>query len=886
MLPHDRPPGLPDPLSSLHSSMRRFSIVGTLFIAITLLVGLSWLGLRLIGRSFVADGENSGTIEGLGADATITRDQYGISYIDAASENDAMAALGYAHAQDRLWQMDLMRRAGEGRLSEIFGRTTIKYDELLKTIGFKRTAREIVRAMPRKTRIALDAYCRGVNAFIEGHRGHYPLEFDALGYEPEPWKPEHSVMIVRLLAWELNTSFWTDIVFGELERRVDSLRFSQILPYYPTDAPTIFPGGQRPEPLLEQLKAPPVDTTKRDSTALIDSSARRDTTRRRDTSRRHNTGLFDPRGAVRTRPLPTLGALPDLGEVMDAEREMRRFIGINGAHIGSNAWAIAGNRTTNGKAMLANDPHLPHTAPGRWFQAVLTFSGRHIAGVTLPGLPYVVIGRNDDVAWGLTSLMADETDFYVEHLDSTKHTTMWVDGRAEKLTLLRDTIQVKDSAAMPILIRIGRHGPLISELHPHRMRMSPAGARVDSASYLLHTAVAMRWCGADVSQELSAMQGINAARNVQEFTAAARLGGIPSLNFIYADRNGTIASIPAARIPVREGTHSNYPNPGWESKYDWKGTIAPERLPTLVNPPGGYVASANNKLSNNLGFAMGDPAGGTAPGGEQLQHHGLRADAGRSRLAAHALPARLPAARLPGQQQAGNGGAGGVAAPAALERRHDGRRAGGGDRGAVAADDDRDDVSRRDGSGYLPTLGDDGAAAASIAPLPRDDRQPLVRRHLHAQPRREPRRHSAQGARPRARLAARPIQHVGARLLALRPDAHAHLRAPVRQGREAARHRRHRPVRARRREHHAEQCGVGHEPALQGARWTLDAADRGLRGHDGVPAQRHHLRRERAAAEPVLQESDGTLDEQWVSCARGPYTNRWRCFVGDEALRS
>lgn len=592
--------------------MRRFSIVGTLFIAITLLVGLSWLGLRLIGRSFVADGENSGTIEGLGADATITRDQYGVSYIDAASENDAMAALGYAHAQDRLWQMDLMRRAGEGRLSEIFGRGTIRYDELLRTIGFKRTAREIVRAMPRKTRIALDAYCRGVNAFIDGHRGRYPLEFDALGYEPEPWKPEHSVMIVRLLAWELNTSFWTDIVFGELERRVDSLRFSQILPYYPTDAPTIFPGGQRPEPLLEQLKAPPVDTTKRDSTASADSSARRDTTKRRDTSRRHHAGLLDPRRSARTRPLSTLGTppnvgtLPDLGDVMDAEREMRRFIGINGAHIGSNAWAIAGTRTTNGKAMLANDPHLPHTAPSRWFQAVLTFSGRHIAGVTLPGLPYVVIGRNDDVAWGLTSLMADETDFFVEHLDSAKHTTMWVDNRAEKLTLLRDTIQVKDSAAMPIVTRIGRHGPLISELHPHRMRTTPAGARVDSASYLLHTAIAMRWCGADVSQELSAMQGINAARNVQEFTAAARLGGIPSLNFIYADRAGTIASIPAARIPVREATHSNYPNPGWESKYDWKGTMAPERLPTLVNPPGGYVASANNKLSNSLGFSMGD----------------------------------------------------------------------------------------------------------------------------------------------------------------------------------------------------------------------------------------------------------------------------------------
>ncbi len=633
--------------------MRRFSFVGTLLVALTLVVGMSWLGLRLIGRSFVPDGVTEGRIEGLQAEATITRDQNGVAYLDAASENDAMAALGYVHAQDRLWQMDLMRRAGEGRLSEVFGRGTIEYDELLRTIGFKRTAQEILRAMPKRTRAALDAYCRGVNAYIDDHRGKYPMEFDALGYEPEQWKPEHSVMICRLLAWELNTAFWTDIVFGSIRGRVDSARFSQILPYYPSDGPTLIPGGQHPEPLLEALAQPAPDTTVADSSAidsaatmpgdtLKGNAARRNAaqaapansrpvparggTQRGNTPRTPAVGTpASPARRTPTRPannhiapvqaapnrLATLQGMADpfgqLAELIPVERAMRAFIGINGAHIGSNAWAIAGSRTATGKPMLANDPHLTHTAPCRWFQVVMNYAGNRVAGVTLPGMPFVIIGRNNDVAWGLTSLMADETDFYIEQLDSARRTTMLVDGRWEKLRMIRDTIAVKDSAGVPIVIRIGRHGPLISDIHPYARHTVAGGARlVDSASFLFRTAVAMRWRGADVSQELAAAQGMNNAHNLQQFTAAARLGGIPSLSYVYADRAGTIACIPVARLPQRDAGNADLPFDGTDSRHDWHGTVPPERLPTLVNPERGYIASANNKVTNAPGLEFGD----------------------------------------------------------------------------------------------------------------------------------------------------------------------------------------------------------------------------------------------------------------------------------------
>jgi penicillin amidase len=573
--------------------MRRFSFIGTSLVVIAFIAGMVWLGLDLIGRSFVPEGESSDEIEGLSGTTTITRDQYGVPYINAATEEDAYAALGYAHAQDRLWQMDVVRRAGEGRLSEIFGRETIGYDALFRTVGFKRIAAQILKAMPKRTRSVLDAYCRGVNAYITSHKGRYPMEFDAIGYGPEPWKPEHCVLVSRLLAWELNTSFWTDIVLGEIRERVDSAKFAEILPYYPSDAPTIIPGGQHPEPLLEQLRSPvpPPDTTHRDSTAA--DSTKKDTSARR----------------ISLLSSPAFSSPSSLSPIISMERSMRRFLGIDGAHIGSNAWALAGNRTAGGKPMLANDPHLAHSMPSRWYQAVISYKGHDLAGVTIAGAPFVVIGRNRDIAWGMTSMMADETDFYIEQLDSSRHTTMLHDGRWEKLMMLRDTIRVKDSAFVPMMIRIGRHGPLISDVHPFassypQPRDAPHWR--DTSDFLATRPVAMRWTGNDVSQELASIQGIDNASDLREFTTATRLGGVPSLSFVYADRSGNIAYVPSARIPVRDGARANLPNPGWESRYNWKGTVPMEKLPTLTNPPSGYIASANNKVSNTLPFSIGD----------------------------------------------------------------------------------------------------------------------------------------------------------------------------------------------------------------------------------------------------------------------------------------
>jgi penicillin amidase len=566
--------------------MRRFSCLGTILVTLFLLVGLGWLGVTLVGRSFVQDGMSEDQVPGLRAEAAIIRDENGVPYITAKNEEDAYAALGYAHAQDRLWQMDVARRAGEGRLSEIFGRRTIGYDAMLRTIGFKRVAEQILKEMPAKTRRVLEAYANGVNAFIASHSAYYPFEFDALSYRPEKWTPLHTVMITRLMAWELNSSFWSDIVYAEIRDRVDSASFSEILPHYPSDSPTIIPGGQHPEPLLEALERPPIDTIR---TAPTDSTTRdtvrRDTVRR-DTARRST-----------------------LSDVFELEQSMRTFLGMGGSHVGSNGWAVSGARSTGGRPMLANDPHLAHSAPARWYQAVINIGDRWIAGATIAGCPFVVIGRNNDIAWGITSMIADETDFYVEQLDSARKNKILHDGVWEQTTLLRDTIGVKDSASVPISIRIGRHGPLISDVHPFASAFSIGGGKsvpADTAGIFARSAIAMRWTGQDPSQEMAAWQGMNNARNLAQFTEATRLGGIPSLNFVYADRNGDIATIPSARIPIREAGSPNLPNPGTESRFNWKGTIPASKLPTLVNPERGYVAAANNKISNSLPFHISD----------------------------------------------------------------------------------------------------------------------------------------------------------------------------------------------------------------------------------------------------------------------------------------
>ena len=330
-------------------------IIGVFFSFIVVAAVGLFIYYQLLLKS-LPDYEGEKDLPGLSNKVEIYRDKFAIPYIYAKTDNDAAYALGYVHAQERLFQMDMLRRAGEGRLSEIFGTKTILYDEMFLTIGINRIAKEIFKQLDPDIKKILESYSHDVNAYIDEYKGKYPFEFDILQYDPYPWKPEHSLIIGKLMAWELDMSWWVDISFANLIQKFGPAKVKDIIPDYPENAPTIIPSELKNYPKI--------------STAFL-----------------------------------------------DINESFKKFIRFEGTHIGSNNWVVNGKRSVSGKPIIANDPHLAFQAPAKWYIAVVRGKNWNAEGFTLPGIPAVVIGKNPDISWVVTNLMADDADFYIEHLD-------------------------------------------------------------------------------------------------------------------------------------------------------------------------------------------------------------------------------------------------------------------------------------------------------------------------------------------------------------------------------------------------------------------------------------------------------------------------------------
>jgi len=503
----------------------RLKIVIGIFGSLVVIALVTLLILRyLVTKSFpVVDG--SIVVAGLQHPVTVQRDEFGIPHITAGNEHDLFFAEGYVHAQDRLWQMDVSRRAGEGRLSEIFGPSTLKFDRLFRTVGMKRIAEKIENNLHPEALVVLQAYSDGVNAFISTHRGKYPVEFDMLNYTPEEWKPIHSILISRLMAWELNISWYVDLVLGDLYKTLGEERAKEIFPSYPENTPVIVP---------KELHA---------------------------------------------------DLLPnDLLKLIDVDQDFRAFFGTTGIHIGSNSWAVGPQKSSSGRAMLANDPHLGFSAPSKWFEVHLRGGEYDVAGVSLPGTPLVVIGHNQHIAWGLTNVMADDADFYLEMTNSSGeylYRDVW-----SPMTVIQDTIVVKDSSAVMLTVKSTIHGPIINEVN-------------EVGSITKDVLVSMRWTGQDISDELYSLVLINKAKNWNDFRNGVKEFTVPGQNFVYADAEGNIGYLAGVRLPLRSAQNPTLPMPGWTGEYDWKGFVPFERLPFLYNPPQHYIATANNKMTDN-----------------------------------------------------------------------------------------------------------------------------------------------------------------------------------------------------------------------------------------------------------------------------------------------
>ncbi|CAN5704131.1 penicillin acylase family protein [soil metagenome] len=471
------------------------------------------------------------TLQGPGAELRIERDAEGIPTIEAASSDDAFFGLGFAHAQDRLWQLETHRRIGSGRLAEAFGPAALDTDKFLRALGVKRAAAAQWAQASPEARAAIDAYTAGINAFITGSMQARPPEFIVLGLQPEPWTPEDSLAWAIMMAWDLGGNWTTELQRMRLSLKLPVDRINQLLPPYE---------GDKPLPTA-------------DYAALFRGL--------------HLDGKIGQQA---------LAAAPESG--------------IEG--VGSNNWVVAGSHTASGKPLLANDPHLKLSAPALWYFARLEAPGLHVAGATLPGLPLVVLGQNEHVAWGFTNTGPDVQDLYLERIkpdDPTQYQTP--DGWARFETFTQ-TIKVKGQADVRMSVRATRHGPVISDAG---VAEGLTGSSAKPA-YVL----AMRWTALDPDpSSIDAGLAFDRATSVDDFIAASSKYLAPMQNMVVADRAGHIGEVSAGRVPVRKPENDlkgQVPSPGWDARYDWAGFIDASQTPREVDPPRGWIATANQRI--------------------------------------------------------------------------------------------------------------------------------------------------------------------------------------------------------------------------------------------------------------------------------------------------
>ena len=501
----------------------RKALIGICLIFIVVLLVGTLVGYFLVTRSFP---KISGTInvKGLAQEVKVFRDEFGVPHIVAQSEYDAFFTVGFTHAQDRLWQMELTRRVGMGRLSEVLGEPALQSDKMFHTLGLWRHAQKLSQSLDDDTRKALQAYADGVNQFIATHRGEYPIEFDMLNIEPEPWTIEHSLLVSRLMAWELNYSRWVDLLLAELVQRFGEAKAKEIFPYWPDNAPLIIPKELKGKTIAEDL-----------------------------------------------RPL------------FDAEVAYRSLLGIHALESGSNAWAISSAKSATGQPILANDPHLVLMAPARWYELHISAPSLNVAGMSIPGVPFVVVGRNQRIAWGVTNEMMDDEDFYIEEVDSLQHPRHYRFNNEWRLIIETvDTIVVRGALPVELSIYSTHRGPIVNKMEP--------------TAQFASSLISMRWTGNEISNEAGAFYRMDKSGNWQEFQEALKLFTVPAQNFVYADVDGNIGYRTGGKLPIRRTKGATLPFPGWTNEYDWNGFVPFDQMPHVFNPPEGFIATANNKI--------------------------------------------------------------------------------------------------------------------------------------------------------------------------------------------------------------------------------------------------------------------------------------------------
>ena len=495
-------------------------------------------------------------------DTAISIDGDGIPAIEAKSERDLSFAVGFMHARDRLWQLEMHRRIGRGELAEILGPKALDTDRFLRTLGVHRAARAQLERLPAETRDLLQAYADGVNSYVREAMAVRPPEFVILGVQPGTWEPADTLAWAIMMAYDLGGNWSNELLRLQMAAKMPVSRIDELLPAQPGDklpphadyvAMYKALGIIRNGLATNEFPSPPVGEGpgERGTVALATQSS------------------------PSPQPSPTRG-----------EGDVWQFLSAGIEGIGSNNWVVNGSRTTSGKPLLANDPHLSLAAPAIWYFTRQRAPGIEVSGATLPGAPSVILGRTKGVAWGFTNTGPDVQDLYIEEINE-RGEARTPDGW-QKLATRSETFKVKGEADAQITVRESRHGPIISDVN------APLAAAIDSKKF----AVALRWTALDADNlSVLAAPAMNKAQTVAELKEALRHHVAPQQNVVMADTQGNTAFIAAGRVPVRKpenDINGIAPVPGWDAKYDWSGYLPYEKLPQ--QSVDSFLATANQRI--------------------------------------------------------------------------------------------------------------------------------------------------------------------------------------------------------------------------------------------------------------------------------------------------
>ncbi|MGI5398361.1 penicillin acylase family protein [Streptomyces sp. CA-135486] len=548
------------------------------FLVLALVAGVGYGTYWSISTVRASYPQTNGTIKlaGLKGQVEVRRDSFGIPQIYADSDEDLFRAQGFVQAQDRFWEMDVRRHMTAGRLSEMFGSGQVETDAFLRTLGWRQVAeREYETKLSPDTKKYLQAYAEGVNAYLKDKDGkELSVEYAALSfvndYKPEQWTPVDSVAWLKAMAWDLRGNMQDEIDRSLLTSRLTEKQIKDLYPAYPYD---------RNKPIVQEGGISP-------ATGKFDPDAK-------PSEVSGNGGQGSAAGAAQ-------GLNSQLAALSKTLDTIPSLLGPSGSGIGSNSWVVSGRYTTTDKPLLANDPHLAPQLPSVWYQMGLhcrtvSPSCRYdTAGYTFSGTPGVIIGHNQNIAWGFTNLGADVTDLYLEKLSGDSYQ---VGGEEKKLTARKEVIKVAGESSKTITVRSTGHGPLVSdrssELETVGRQAPVSNAAPDrGAGY----AVALQWTALQPGRSMDAVFELNRAKDFQSFRAAAENFEVPSQNLVYADTEGHIGYQAPGKIPVRAKGDGSIPAPGWDPGYKWKGFIPFDELPYEFDPERGYIVTANQAV--------------------------------------------------------------------------------------------------------------------------------------------------------------------------------------------------------------------------------------------------------------------------------------------------